>query len=301
MAENYEYHKRNDYPGERKAERKRVFDRAEIAEKRSDARVAEKGRTEGLKADNRPVQKCRRDDALMDARRERSVARATSIHKSRNNADIIGVVGVSCIMIILVAGLGWSYSTIQQQDNDMNILNAQFSAQESQLSAQIANSDRMAVQLSNADNQACQSVDTVLPTVLDVSLTPMSNAVDVPLNAQITVVFSEDMDPSTINADVLTVMQRTTPESGEYRSIAIDKTVTYRGRTATFTSNELLTPNQQYGNVYTVTVSQEAKDLAGNPLMRDYVWSFTTGGDRFYTGATTTQLNQVLAPLEPHL
>ena len=44
MAEKYECHKQNDYPGERIAERKRVADRAEEADKKFDARIAEKGR-----------------------------------------------------------------------------------------------------------------------------------------------------------------------------------------------------------------------------------------------------------------
>lgn len=65
MAEKYEYHKQNDYPGERITERKRVANREEEADKRSDARVAEKGRTEGMKANNRVAAKGRRDDKLM--------------------------------------------------------------------------------------------------------------------------------------------------------------------------------------------------------------------------------------------
>jgi len=49
-----------------------------------------------------------------------------------------------------------------------------------------------------------------------------------------TAMLSEDMDPSTINKDTFVVMQRTTPESGVYRSLELDGTVTYSGRTATF-------------------------------------------------------------------
>jgi hypothetical protein len=64
----YEYHKRNDYPGERKAEKKRVSDRAKTAEKKSDARVAEKGRTDNLKADARVADRARSDNLIADAR-----------------------------------------------------------------------------------------------------------------------------------------------------------------------------------------------------------------------------------------
>jgi predicted flap endonuclease-1-like 5' DNA nuclease len=138
--------------------------------------------------------------------------------------------------------------------------------------------------------------DTIRPTILSVSA--VNNERSVPTNKLITVVFSEDMNPSTINADTFAVMQRTTPELGEYRSIAVDGAVTYNSndRTATFTSNERFAPDQQYGNVFTVMITTGARDLAGNSLSRNYVWSFTTGGDLFNTGATTSQLDQSLAP-----
>jgi predicted flap endonuclease-1-like 5' DNA nuclease len=105
------------------------------------------------------------------------------------------------------------------------------------------------------------------------------------------------MDPSTINADTFIVMQRTTPESGAYSSIAVDGIVTYSDRTATFTPTSPLTPNQHYGNVYTVTITDGAKDLAGNSISQDYMWSFTTGGDIYNTGTSTSQLNQSSAPI----
>lgn len=140
--------------------------------------------------------------------------------------------------------------------------------------------------------------DTTRPTILSVSVSPANNEQDVSRNTQITVVFSEDMDPSTINANTLAVMQRTTPESGKYRSIAIDETVKYSGRKATLVaSSDLLSPNQQYGNVFTVTITSGAKDLAGNSLSRNYVWSFTTGLDPFNTGATTSQQDQSATPV----
>ena len=132
--------------------------------------------------------------------------------------------------------------------------------------------------------------DTTRPTILSVS--PANNEKDISRIEQVTVVFSEAMNPSTINANTVTVMQRSTPELGVYRATAIEGEVTYAGRTATFTSNSLLSPNQQYGNVFTVTITSGAEDLAGNSLSRNYVWSFTTGKDPFYTDATASQLDQ---------
>jgi hypothetical protein len=139
--------------------------------------------------------------------------------------------------------------------------------------------------------------DTTRPTIISIS--PMNNERDLPTNEQITIVFSEDMNPATINTHSITVMQRTTPETEDVRYLAVAGTITYIGRTATFTSTEVFSPSQQYGNVFTVTITPEATDLAGNALSRDYVWSFTTGGYalyRFYTDATTSQLDQSATP-----
>ena len=71
-------------------------------------------------------------------------------------------------------------------------------------------------------------MDTMHPTILSVS--PMNNEKDVSkdiqtTNERVTVVFSEDMDPSTINTNTFFVMQRTTPESGWYTSRVIDGTI----------------------------------------------------------------------------
>ena len=101
--------------------------------------------------------------------------------------------------------------------------------------------------------------DTTRPTILSVS--PANNEKDISRIEQVTVVFSEAMNPSTINANTVTVMQRSTPELGVYRATAIEGEVTYAGRTATFTSNALLSPNQQYGNVFTVTIDLEQRIL----------------------------------------
>jgi hypothetical protein len=48
--------------------------------------------------------------------------------------------------------------------------------------------------------------------------------------------------------------------------------VTYTGTTAKFTPSNSLTA----GTVYTATMTNGAKDLAGNPLVTNFVWSFTT-------------------------
>ncbi len=54
--------------------------------------------------------------------------------------------------------------------------------------------------------------------------------------------------------------------------MAVAGTVTYVATTATFTPSILLSPN----TVYTATITTGAKDLAGNALTGNYLWSFTT-------------------------
>lgn len=149
------------------------------------------------------------------------------------------------------------------------------------------------------------AADTTRPMVLSVS--PTNNDEGNTRTERITVVFSEDMDPSTINADTITVMQRTTPASGDYRSLGIDGNVTYSdrkvtfsgitysNRTATFIQDEQFSPSQQYGNVFTVTITAGVKDLAGNSIPRNYISSFTTGTAPFHKDSTTSQSNQTSA------
>jgi outer membrane murein-binding lipoprotein Lpp len=289
VADDYEYHKQNAYPGERAAEQKRVADRAETARKKSDARVAEKGRTEGLKADARVAAKGRRDDQLMDSQMKRSSARAERVNSNRNAADTIGLVVIAGLIIILLAGSVWGYMAMEKQYTQIDKQSSEIDTLNSQLDR--ANSDNMA--LSQANNQACGLTDTTPPTILYLSpvnsVSPSNNAMDVATNVQITAMFSEDMDPLTVNEDSFVLMQRTTPETGVYKALAIPGTVTYSDREATFTSKDRFAPNQIYGNVFTVTIRNDVKDLAGNPLANDYVWSFTTGQDAFNTGTTTSQ------------
>lgn len=142
---------------------------------------------------------------------------------------------------------------------------------------------------------AATTTDFTRPTIISAS--PANIEKDVSTIEPITIIFSEDMNPTTINTNTIIVKQRSTPEFDEYRSIPIEGTVTYKGRTATFIPNHPFAPNQQYGNVFRVTITTGATDLAGNSLSRNYVWSFTTGADKFYTGTSTSQLDQSATPV----
>jgi hypothetical protein len=60
--------------------------------------------------------------------------------------------------------------------------------------------------------------------------------------------------------------------------------VTYTGTTATFNPDANLTAS----TTYTATITTGAKDLAGNALASNYVWSFTTGAAADTTAPTVT-------------
>lgn len=287
-SDDYEYHKQNDYPGERVAEKERVAHRKNKAKKRADARVAEKSRTEGLKADNRVARKGRRKDKLMDAEIRRSDAEAARLERKRHASDLVGLAVIAGLIIALLAGSIWAFAEMQEQSNEIDTLNTQLDK---------ANSDNR--ELSLANRLLTADTDTSAPTILHItpltSVGPSNNEVDVPTRVPITVTFSEDMNPLTINESTFTVEQRTTPAEGSdadaYRSLPIEGEVSYSNREATFRSSERFSPNQIYGNVFTVTVSDEVEDVAGNQLSNQFIWSFTTGTSEFNTGATTQQTN----------
>ncbi|MCK9400110.1 MAG: Ig-like domain-containing protein [Bacteroidales bacterium] len=98
---------------------------------------------------------------------------------------------------------------------------------------------------------------------LVVSTSPVNAATGVPLNQIITATFNEKMNPATITQASFT-LQGATPVAG---------TVSYADSTASFTPSSALTPN----TIYTGRVATSVKDLMGNALQSQYVWTFTTG------------------------
>ncbi|MDP2335138.1 MAG: ice-binding family protein [Bacteroidota bacterium] len=98
---------------------------------------------------------------------------------------------------------------------------------------------------------------------LVVSTIPADKAVNVPLSQIITVTFNEKMNPVTINPASFTIQQGSTAVAG---------TVSYSGLVASFAPASPLAPF----TTYTGRVKTSAKDLLGNALQTDYVWTFTT-------------------------
>lgn len=102
------------------------------------------------------------------------------------------------------------------------------------------------------------------------SIYPTENAVDVALGFPVTVTFSTDMNPATINGSAFTVTQGGTPVSG---AVSYDTAT----KTASFTPSAPLLPT----TVYTATVTDAPQDLNGTHLLSSKSWTFTTGSTVF--------------------
>jgi len=133
------------------------------------------------------------------------------------------------------------------------------------------------------------ALDTTPPAVT--STTPVDNDTDVSVNTTITTAFNEEIDASTITTTTLTLNSET--------SGTVSGSITYNNRIATFTPSD----NLSYNTTYTVTIksgNNGVKDLAGNALTEDYVWSFKTESGLEITitkpqdGETTNKVTQWL-------
>jgi hypothetical protein len=105
--------------------------------------------------------------------------------------------------------------------------------------------------------------DTTPPEVI--STVPVNNATGVLINSKITASFSEAMDQLTVTTATFMLKGPGTT--------AVAGTVTYAGTTATFTPSANLAGN----TLFTATITTGVKDLAGNAMTANFVWTFTTG------------------------
>jgi len=138
---------------------------------------------------------------------------------------------------------------------------------------------------SSCDNDDFNEVVGVCPVVS--STIPANGAVGVPLNQIISVNFNEEMNPATINSSSVIITAA---------GVVIPGTITYSGVTAVFTPTSRLSTN----TVYTGRVKTSVKDVAGNALQTDYVWTFTSDVAPIVfstdpmNGATSVALNKVI-------
>ncbi|MBN1807469.1 MAG: Ig-like domain-containing protein [Planctomycetes bacterium] len=110
----------------------------------------------------------------------------------------------------------------------------------------------------------CGPLDSILPDIIPpfvIDVSPSDGGTGVSVDTDISVTFSETMDPATINPSSFTV-------SGVSGAIVCETL----GMVATFTPDSPLAA----GTLYTVTLTTEVADSAGNSLTSDYTWSFET-------------------------
>lgn len=125
------------------------------------------------------------------------------------------------------------------------------------------------------------TTDTTAPTVR--STNPVDKNTGIATNRKITAIFSEAMATATITSETFTLKQGTTPVSGA---------VTYVDKTAIFNP----TSNLAVSSTYTATITggtSGAKDLAGNALAVNKIWTFTTGTSSDTTAPTVSSTDPV--------
>ena len=125
-------------------------------------------------------------------------------------------------------------------------------------------------------NDAPDVVDTDAPYV--VSTNPVLNSTAEAINRVITATFNEDIDPATITSNSFLVDNAT---GGIITgSVAYDAA----SRTAIFRSDAYLATS----TTYVATITTDTEDLAGNTLIEDYTWQFTTAAPPEINAIDTT-------------
>jgi hypothetical protein len=96
---------------------------------------------------------------------------------------------------------------------------------------------------------------------------PANLATNVPLNQVVSATFSKAMNPATISSTTFKLTgPGTTSVSGLVAYAAIGNTLTF-----------IPTANLAPSTLFTATITTGVTDLAGNAMVSDYVWTFTTG------------------------
>jgi len=116
----------------------------------------------------------------------------------------------------------------------------------------------------------------VCPVV--VSTIPADGAVNVPLNQVVSATFNEKMDSTMFTAESFTLVGTTTI-AGTKAATTVTGTVIFSGKTAFFTPTTPLSPNTTYSG----KIKAGVKDLTGNSLQVDHVWSFSTDASPIVT------------------
>jgi hypothetical protein len=107
-------------------------------------------------------------------------------------------------------------------------------------------------------------VETIGTCPIVTITSPENGSINVPLDKVISVTFNKEINAATITQSSFT-LQGTTQVAG---------TISVSGSTATFSPSVALATN----TTYTAKINTSVKDLSGNALQEDYIWTFSTGG-----------------------
>lgn len=108
-------------------------------------------------------------------------------------------------------------------------------------------------------------LDMTPPMVTGTNIANGANTVSI--NTSVGATFSETMDASTVNSSSFTLKQGATPIAG---------TVSYFGVSTVFTPSSALALNTTYTATIKGGAAAGVKDVAGNAMVSDYVWTWTT-------------------------
>jgi hypothetical protein len=132
---------------------------------------------------------------------------------------------------------------------------------------------------------------TIIPPPVVVSTVPPNGARGVSISQALVASFSEGMNAATINASTFTLI-------GPSGAIAGDVTYSATGFAATFRPSSSLA----YSTLYTATITTGAQNSAGEGLVSNYTWTFTTSAPPLVVlstlpvnAATGVPVTQVLA------
>ena len=146
--------------------------------------------------------------------------------------------------------------------------------------------DTLVTQISSDTDDSLATAITIVPEgsrPRPVRTIPPRGKTDVPVNARMSVVFSEPIDPSTVTASSVQLLVAGVPVAGQ---VSVEGPDNLR---ATFTPAEPLAPNTEYELVVTTAV----RDLDGEALNASLVAQFTTQ----QPGEPSTQLAFAMQPL----
>ena len=127
----------------------------------------------------------------------------------------------------------------------------------------IAGAGMLLAALVGSCNKKDDFVEVVGACPIVIATNPVNGATFVPLTKVVTVTFNEQMNPASITTSSF-IISGGAPVAG---------TISYSGNTATFTPAAPLIAN----TTYTGKVTTAVKDVNGNAMQADYIWTFSTG------------------------